>query len=112
MRQRGRPCLDRERAGLLGVSTMQFARSTVAATSSSRFVTPNYWADPKSGIAYQIQVEIPTKRMNSPEELQNLPISTKDGGSLLLRDIATITPGQFPRNRDLPPGAPFGIVTR
>ena len=35
------------------------ARSLVAATSSSRFVEPNYWRDPASGNAFQIQVEIP-----------------------------------------------------
>ena len=35
------------------------SRSLVAATSSSRFVVPNYWADPKTGIGYQVQVEIP-----------------------------------------------------
>ena len=33
------------------------SRALVTATSSSRFVVPNYWADPKSGIAYQVQVE-------------------------------------------------------
>ena len=29
------------------------------ATSSSRFVVPNYWRDPATGIGYQVQVEIP-----------------------------------------------------
>ena len=38
--------VDRERAGLLGVKTVDVSRSLVAATSSSRFVAPNYWADP------------------------------------------------------------------
>ena len=37
----------------------EVARSLVAATSSSRFVVPNYWPDPKTGIGYQVQVEIP-----------------------------------------------------
>src|SRR5262249_20152684 len=36
--------IDRERAGLLGVRTTDISRSLVAATSSSRFVTPVYWA--------------------------------------------------------------------
>ena len=46
--------IDRERAGQLGVTVEEIGRSLVAATSSSRFVTPNYWADPTSGIAYQV----------------------------------------------------------
>ena len=57
-----RPCnvqIDREKAGLSDVTVSQVARSVVAATSSSRFVVPNYWPDPKTGIGYQVQVEIP-----------------------------------------------------
>ena len=34
----------------MGLTTTDITRSTVAATSSSRFTSPNYWADPKSGI--------------------------------------------------------------
>src|SRR6266567_785937 len=59
--------VDRQRAGLLGVKMAEVSRSLVAATSSSRFVLPNYWADPNSGVAYQIQVEIPQSYMNSVE---------------------------------------------
>ena len=51
--------VDREKAGLAGIDPVDVSRAIVAATSSSRFVVPNYWADPKSGIAYQVQVEIP-----------------------------------------------------
>src|SRR6266566_2480374 len=66
--------VNRELAGQMGVTVEQVGRSLVAATSSSRFVTPNYWADPKSGIAYQVQIQLPQKRMNSTEELSDLPI--------------------------------------
>ncbi len=50
--------VDRERAGQLGVTAAGVGRSFLPATSSSRFVVPNYWADPKSGVAYQVQVMI------------------------------------------------------
>ena len=46
--------VDRERAGLAGLMPVDVSRALVTATSSSRFVVPNYWADPKSGIAYQV----------------------------------------------------------
>src|ERR1019366_3488503 len=59
--------VNRERAGLMGVKMSEVSRSLVAATSSSRFVVPNYWADPNSGVAYQIQVQIPQTNMNSLE---------------------------------------------
>src|SRR5260221_13373263 len=38
--------------------------------------------------------------MNSPEELKNLPISGKSGASMLLRDVATVTPGTIPGEYD------------
>src|SRR5207248_1331324 len=41
--------IDRERAGLSGVTTSEIARSLVSATSSSRFIVPNFWAAPDTG---------------------------------------------------------------
>ena len=71
--------MDRERAGVLGVTTDDVAKSVVAGTSSSRYTAANYWADPKSGIGYQVQVEIPEQQMNSLEEVKNLPIARRSG---------------------------------
>ena len=50
--------VDRERAGQLGVTVEDVGRSLVAATSSTRFTQPLYWAAP-NGVSYQVQVEIP-----------------------------------------------------
>jgi len=85
--------VDRERASLTGVTTDDVARSLVAATSSSRFTQPNYWADPKTGIAYQVQVQVPTKKMDSIEEIENLPVTRGGDNQVLLRSVATVTPG-------------------
>jgi multidrug efflux pump subunit AcrB len=82
--------VNRERAGLMGVKMAEVSRSLVAATSSSRFVVPNYWADPNSGVAYQIQVQVPQTNMNSLEAAQNLPVSYRDGKAILLRNIASV----------------------
>jgi multidrug efflux pump subunit AcrB len=77
------------------------ARSLVAATSSSRYIVPNYWADPKSGIGYQVQVEIPQKMVDSVQAVQNLPIRESADGQLLLRSVADVrqatVPGQYDR---------------
>ena len=51
--------IDREKTGLAGLTPVDVSRALTLATSSSRFIVPNYWADPKSGIAYQVQVEVP-----------------------------------------------------
>ena len=49
-------------------------RSVVPATSSSRFTQPNYWRDPNSGNAFQIQVEMPQNRMQSVESVGEIPV--------------------------------------
>jgi multidrug efflux pump subunit AcrB len=102
--------VDRERAGLSGLTASDVTRSLVSATSSSRFVVPNFWADPKTGIGYQVQVQIPPYKMNSPEEINLVPIQGKsrgvrdegragtnnhsplapDSSSLLVRDVARV----------------------
>ncbi|HVN80032.1 MAG TPA: efflux RND transporter permease subunit [Terriglobia bacterium] len=66
--------IDRNRAGQFGLLMADVARSLVAATSSSRFTDPNFWRDPKSGNAFQLQVEVPQYRMASPEDVENIPV--------------------------------------
>jgi multidrug efflux pump subunit AcrB len=85
--------VDRQKAGLLGIRMNDVSRSLVTATSSSRFVVPNYWADPNSGVAYQIQVQVPQAKMDSLEQARNVPILNRGGQTLLLRDVATVTEG-------------------
>jgi multidrug efflux pump subunit AcrB len=92
--------IDRERAGLSGVTVEQVARSLVTATSSSRFVVPNYWPDPKTGIGYQVQVEIPYQIMKSVEDVATIPIQQSLGAPLLLRDVATVSRNSMPGEYD------------
>ncbi|MEY4483863.1 MAG: Cobalt-zinc-cadmium resistance protein CzcA, partial [Verrucomicrobiota bacterium] len=85
--------IDRERAGLLGVNVTDVTRSLVAATTSSRFTVPNFWADPTNGVSYNLQVQIPEERTKTLEDLRNVPVSATGGGTVLLRNLAGITPG-------------------
>jgi multidrug efflux pump subunit AcrB len=71
--------VDRIRAGQLGISGDEVARSTVAGTSSSRFTSPSYWLDKTTGTAYQVQVQYPSYRMNSTAQLEAIPVSSGDG---------------------------------
>jgi len=82
--------IDRERAGQLGVTVEQIARSLVGATSSSRFTQPNYWRDPASGTAYQVQVEIPQSQMKSIEDVQNIPAMPSGAQRPLVGDVAQV----------------------
>lgn len=85
--------VQRERAGLLGVKVSDVTRSLVAATTSSRFTVPNYWADPNSGVSYSVQVQVPQSETQSLEDLRNLPVTAGPGRTVLLRNIASVNPG-------------------
>jgi multidrug efflux pump subunit AcrB len=92
--------VDREKAGASGVTTDEVARSLVSATSSSRFIVPNYWRDPKNGVSYQVQVEIPQLRMDSIKEMELVPVKHTENGKILLRDVASLTPSTMPGEYD------------
>jgi multidrug efflux pump subunit AcrB len=102
--------IDREKAGLSGLTQGDVSRALTMATSSSRFVMPNYWSDPKSGIAYQVQVEVPRQVLRAPDErvqtlksaddLARLPINHSGAGQVLVRDVATLEPGTMPGQFD------------
>jgi multidrug efflux pump subunit AcrB len=85
--------VDRERAGLLGVKVADVTRSLVAATTSSRFTVANFWADPNTGVSYNLQVQIPQSRTTTLEDLKNTPVNAGGGRSLLLRNVAGVAPG-------------------
>jgi multidrug efflux pump subunit AcrB len=85
--------IDRELAGQLGMTVNQIGQSFAAATSSSRFVAPNFWADPRTGIAFQVQIEIPQPRIASLDDLRVVPVSATGALHPLLGDVATIENG-------------------
>jgi multidrug efflux pump subunit AcrB len=92
--------VDRERAGLSRVTVADVSRSLVEATSSSRFVTPVFWADPKTGIGYFVQVQVPPYEMNSAAEVGMVSIKGRTDKQLLLRDVAEVRSGTMPGEYD------------
>jgi multidrug efflux pump subunit AcrB len=82
--------VDRERAGQLGVTTAGVGRSFLAATSSSRFVVPNYWADPRSGVAYQVQVQVPQSDVASIQDVEHIPVTLGAASHPLMGDVAQV----------------------
>jgi multidrug efflux pump subunit AcrB len=106
--------IDREKAGLAGVTPFDVASAIVPVTSSSRYMTRMFWADPKSGTGYQVQVEVPRRviradskgvtSISTAEDLRMIPIKSSSSGkrAVRVRDVATVhdddtTPGQIDR---------------
>ncbi len=88
--------IDRNRAGQFGLTMADVVHSVVPATSSSRFTQPNYWRDPKSGNAFQIQVELPQHRMQSVEDVGEIPIMQNGHPDTTLMNVAQLKLGTMP----------------
>ena len=88
--------ISRDRAGQFGLTMADVVRSMVPATSSSRFTDPNYWRDPNSGNAFQLQVELPPYRMQSVDKLGSLPVMPRGLPEPQLDHIAVLKPGTMP----------------
>jgi len=80
---------DRIRAGQMGISIDEAGKSVIEGTSSSRLTTPVYWLDKTAGNAYQVQVEYPQLSMNSPDQVEQIPVGkSNNNNTIYLRDIA------------------------
>jgi len=88
--------INRDRAGQFGLTMADVVRSVVPATSSSRFTQPNFWRDPISGNAFQIQVELPQNRMQSVQEIGEIPIMQNGRADTELTNIADLKLGTMP----------------
>ena len=92
--------IDRERAGQFGLTVDRVGKSLVSATSSSALTTPIFWTDPVSGVGYRVQIRVPEDRIQSLEELTNLPVMQDGSARAFLRDVATVREGAMPGEID------------
>jgi multidrug efflux pump subunit AcrB len=92
--------VNRERGAGAGIHASHFGSALVPTTSSSRFTTLNFWRDPKSGIGYQVQVEVPQSLMKSKSDLETTPVLANGHTPILVRDMATVKEGTMPGEID------------
>ena len=92
--------LNRTMAGQLGTTADQVGQAVVSATASSRFVSPDYWRDPRSGVSYQVQVQVPQAQMTSTKDIETIPITSTTGAHPLLNQVASVRQGSVPGELD------------
>jgi len=92
--------VNRVMAGQLGATADQVGQAVVSATGSSRFVSPDYWRDPRSGVSYQVQVEVPQAAMTSTEDIETIPVASTTGAHPLLNQVASVRVGTVPGELD------------
>ena len=98
--------IDRELAGLIGITVEHVKRALIMATSSTRFTNLNYWIDVKTGFDYLVQIQVPPLRMEKPEDIEELPLeSVNPDVPLMIRDVlkdgrvhTSVRPGEYDRD--------------
>jgi multidrug efflux pump subunit AcrB len=98
--------IDRELAGLIGVTVKHAERALVMSTSSTRFTDLNYWINDKTGFDYLVQIQVPPQRLNEPSDIEELPLeSVNPVVPLMVRDIlkdgavhVSTRPGEYDRD--------------
>ncbi len=83
--------IDRQMASEIGINTQQIASAMNISLSGSFQVTPNFWADPKTGIPYQLWVQTPEYRNDTLADIKTTPIfvsanGTNDPGIITMLD--------------------------
>src|SRR5258708_7959045 len=88
--------IDRQYAGQFGLTMADVTASLVPATGSSRFTAPNYWRDPRTGNAFQLQVQIPPNRAQGLPALSSLPLMRDGLSQPQLDQVASLQYGTMP----------------
>ncbi|MGN6109655.1 MAG: efflux RND transporter permease subunit, partial [Kofleriaceae bacterium] len=82
--------VDRTKASLLGFTQRDVATNLLTSLSGSSQTSPTFWLNPQNGVSYLISTQTPQYRVDSLQELNNIPIT----GALapqILGNLGTIT---------------------
>ncbi len=91
-----RVSIDRTRAAQLGLSVQDASRAVLAVLGSAGTITPVYWVDRATATSYTVQVQAPPAQLSDLDTLLNTPLRIAGAEAVLLRNIATVTPGIAP----------------
>ncbi|WP_330444310.1 efflux RND transporter permease subunit [Flavobacterium sp. C4GT6] len=102
--------IDRVKAAQLGVDMNDISRSLIASTSSSRYTEKNTWIDEKAGLAYSVQVQVPLDKMNTKQDISEIPV-LRNSARPVLSDVATITESETHGENDNVGAMPYISIT-
>ncbi len=99
--------VDRVKSARLGVTQQQIISNVITALDSNLYIKPSIWIDHENKNDYFLTVQYAGAEhgFDSPQVLENIPIEsvnreTGHAQSLLLRDVASITPEFHPSEAD------------
>jgi len=86
--------VDRTKAQEVGYSERDVANNLLISLSGSFQTTPEFWLDPKNGVSYSIATQTPQYRIQSLQDLENVPVTGPSTAQpQILTSIANIQRG-------------------
>jgi multidrug efflux pump subunit AcrB len=86
--------VDRTKASQVGYTQQDVASNLLVTLSGSFQTSPSFWVDPKTGVSYTIATQAPQYRVNSLQDLENIPIASRGNApEQILAGLASITRG-------------------
>ena len=86
--------IDRTRTAQVGFTPREVASDLLISLSGSFQTSPTYWLDPRTGVSYSITTQTPQYRVDSLQDIQNIPISNSRGDPpQILGNLASISRG-------------------
>jgi CzcA family heavy metal efflux pump len=86
--------VDRTKAQQVGFTQRDVANNLLVSLSGSFQTTPEFWVNPKTGVSYSIATQTPQYRIDSLQDLENIPVTGTSGArSGILASMASIRRG-------------------
>jgi CzcA family heavy metal efflux pump len=86
--------IDRTRTAQVGFTPRDVASDMLISLSGSFQTSPTFWLDPRTGVSYSITTQTPQYRVDSLDDLQNIPIASSNGApAQILGNLASISRG-------------------
>jgi CzcA family heavy metal efflux pump len=86
--------VDRTKAAEIGFTQRDVANNLLVTLSGSAQTAPTFWLNPKNGVSYSIATQTPQYRVQSLQDLNNIPVTnTSNAPPSILASLASITRG-------------------
>ncbi len=89
--------VDRTKAQQVGLTQANVTNSVLTALSGSFQTAPQFWLDWQNGVSYDIAVQEPQYRMDTLQNLHNIPLTSPSGApQQILANVASFDRGSEP----------------
>jgi multidrug efflux pump subunit AcrB len=86
--------VDRTKAEAIGFTQREIATNLLVTLSGSSQTSPTFWLNPKNGVSYSIATQTPQYRIQSFQDLNNIPVTgATNAPPALISNVAALSRG-------------------